>query len=103
LKSYRTALNAITTSCATLEASLPAQPPATLSGDFVVAIDEYAEALSGAPTAPGAPWRLDVDRLAAAEQRIREAARKLGPEDAASRVLVAEIGAITRSLVGISD
>ena len=30
LKSYRTALNAVTTSCATLESSLPAQPPATL-------------------------------------------------------------------------
>jgi uncharacterized membrane protein YccC len=103
LKSYRTALNAITTSCATLESSLPAHPPATLSGDFVVAIDEYAEALSGAPTAPGAPWRIDGDRLAAAEQRIREAARKLGPDDTASRVLVAEIGDITRSLVGITD
>ncbi|MDT5179860.1 MAG: hypothetical protein QOJ95_4058, partial [Mycobacterium sp.] len=39
----------------------------------------------------------------AAEQRIREAARKLGPDDTASRVLVAEIGDITRSLVGITD
>jgi uncharacterized membrane protein YccC len=103
LKSYRTALNAVTTSCATLEASLPAQPSATLSGDFVVAIDEYAEALSGGPAAPGAPWSLDGDRLAAAEQRIREAARHLGPGDTASRVLVAEIGDITRSLVGITD
>jgi uncharacterized membrane protein YccC len=103
LKSYRTALNAVTSSCATLEASLPAQPPATLSGDFVVAVDEYAEALGGAPTPPGAPWRIDGDRVAAAEQRIREAARKLGPDDTASRVLVAEIGDITRSLVGITD
>lgn len=103
LKSYRTALNAITTSCATLESSLPAQPPATLHTDFVVAVDEYAEALSGAPTAPGAPWRIDGDRLAAAEQRIREAGRKLGPADTSSRVLVAEIGDITRSLVGITD
>jgi uncharacterized membrane protein YccC len=103
LKSYRTALNAVTTSCATLEASLPAQPSATLSGDFVVAIDEYAEALSGGPATPGAPWSLDGDRLAAAEQRIREAARHLGPDDTASRVLVAEIGDITRSLVGITD
>ncbi|MDT5311605.1 MAG: hypothetical protein QOE74_625 [Mycobacterium sp.] len=103
LKSYRTALNAVTTSCATLESSLPAQPPATLSGDFVVAIDEYAEALGGAPTTPGAPWRIDGDRVAAAEQRIREAARQLGPDDTASRVLVSEIGDITRSLVGIID
>ena len=103
LKSYRTALNAITTSCATLESNLPAQPPATLHTDFVVAVDEYAEALSGAPTAPGAPWRIDGDRLAAAEQRIREAGRNLGSDDTSSRVLVAEIGDITRSLVGITD
>lgn len=103
LKSYRTALNAITTSCASLESNLPAQPPATLHTDFVVAVDEYAEALSGAPTAPGAPWRIDGDRLAAAEQRIREAGRNLGPDDTSSRVLVAEIGDITRSLVGITD
>lgn len=103
LKAYRTALNAVTTSCATLEASLPAHPSATLSGDFVVAIDEYAEALGGGPATPGAPWRLDGDRVAAAEQRIREAARQLGPEDTACRVLVAEIGDITRSLVGITD
>jgi uncharacterized membrane protein YccC len=103
LKSYRTALNAVTTSCATLESSLPAHPPATLSGDFVVAIDEYAEALCGGPSTPGAPWSIDGDRVAAAEQRIREAARKLGPDDVANRVLVAEIGDITRSLVGITD
>ena len=68
-----------------------------------MAVDEYAEALCGAPTSPGAPWRIDGDRLAAAEQRIREAARHLGPDDTASRVLVAEIGDITRSLVGITD
>ena len=103
LKAYRTALNAVTTSCATLEASLPAQPSAALSTDFVVAVDEYAEALGGGPVSPGSPWRLDGDRVAAAEQRIREAARQLGPEDTASRVLVAEIGDITRSLVGITD
>jgi uncharacterized membrane protein YccC len=103
LKSYRTALNAVTTSCATLEASLPAQPSATLSGDFVAAVDEYAEALCGGPAGAGAPWRIDGDRVAAAEQRIRDAARQLGPDDTASRVLVAEIGDITRSLVGITD
>ncbi len=103
LKSYRTALNAVTSSCATLESSLPAQPSAAVSDDFVVAVDEYAEALCGGPTTPGAPWRIDGDRVAAAEQRIREAARQLGPNDTASRVLVAEIGDITRSLVGITD
>lgn len=103
LKSYRMALNAITTSCATLESNLPAQPSATLSDDFVLAVDEYAEALGGGPTTPGTPWRIDGDRLAAAEQRIREAVRQLGPADTASRVLVAEIADITRSLVGITD
>jgi uncharacterized membrane protein YccC len=101
LKTYRTALNAVTTSCAALESTLPAHPSVTLSGDFVVAIDEYAEALVGGPATPGAPWRIDVDRVTAAEQRVRDAARRLGPNDTASRVLVAEIGDITRSLVGI--
>ena len=103
LKSYRTALNAVTTSCATLETSLPAQPSSTLSSDFVLAVDEYSDALAGGPSTPGAPWRLDRDRLAAAEQRIREAARHLGPADTASRVLVSEISDITRSLAGITD
>ena len=55
------------------------------------------------PATPGAPWHIDGDRLAAAEQRIREAARQLGQDDTASRVLVAEIGDITRTLVGITD
>jgi uncharacterized membrane protein YccC len=103
LKSYRTALNAVTTSCAALESSLPPQPSAGLSIDFVAAVDEYADALIGGPPTPGAPWRIDGDRVAAAEQRIRDAARQLGPEDTASRVLVAEIGDITRSLIGITD
>ncbi|BBZ28685.1 fusaric acid resistance protein [Mycolicibacterium madagascariense] len=103
LKTYRTALNAVTTSCAALEASLPPEPSPALSGDFVVAVDEYADALCGGPTSPGAPWRIDGDRVAAAEQRIREAARQLGPDDTASRVLVAEIGDITKSLIGITD
>jgi hypothetical protein len=69
----------------------------------VAAVDEYAEALCGGPTTPGAPWQINEDRLTAAEQRIREAARQLGHDDTASRVLVAEIGDITRSLVGIRD
>ena len=103
LKTYRTALNAVTTSCAALESSLPPEPSPALSGDFVVAVDEYADALCGGPASPGAPWRIDGDRVAAAEQRIREAARQLGPDDTASRVLVAEIGDITKSLIGITD
>ena len=101
LKTYRSALNAVTTSCATLESSLPPRPSATLSDDFVVAVDEYAEALVGGPAIPGAPWQIAVDRVVAAEHRVRDAARRLGPDDVASRVLVAEIGEITRSLVGI--
>ena len=103
LKTYRTALNAVTTSCAALESSLPPEPSPALSGDFVVAVDEYADALCGGPASAGAPWRIDGDRVAAAEQRIREAARQLGPDDTTSRVLVAEIGDITKSLIGITD
>ena len=103
LKSYRTALNAVTTSCATLESSLPAQPPATLAATSSWRSTSMPRRCAAGPSAPGAPWRIDGDRVAAAEQRIREAAGKLGPDDIASRVLVAEIGDITRSLVGITD
>ena len=100
LRSYRTALNAVTAACAALEASLPAQPSATLSRDFTTAVDSYVEALCGDPPTPGSPWRVDVVRLAEAAQRVR--AELSGNDDATTRVLVTEIGNITTQLGNIS-
>ena len=100
LRSYRTALNAVTAACAALEASLPAQPSATLSRDFTAAVDSYVEALCGDPATPGSPWRVDVVRLAEAAQRVRT--ELSGNDDATTRVLVTEIGTITTQLGNIS-
>lgn len=100
LRSYRTALNAVTAACAALEASLPAQPPSALSRNFVVAVDSYVEALCGDPATPGSAWRVDVAKLTEAAQRVRGELR--GSDDATARVLVAEIGNITTHLVRIS-
>lgn len=95
MRSYRAALNAVTTSCATLEAHLPAHPPATLNREFVAAVDEYVKALSGDPATPAAPWRVDTDALLAAGAGVRQAAALLTDADAAERVLVGEIATIT--------
>jgi uncharacterized membrane protein YccC len=100
LRSYRTALNAVTTSCAALESSLPAQQPSALSRDFVVAVDSCVEALCGDPATPGAPWRVDVIKLTEAAQRVR--GELPGSDDPTARVLVAEIANITNELVRIS-
>jgi hypothetical protein len=40
--------------------------------------------------------------LTAASQQVREQGARLAADNAAARVLVAEVGAITRSLVGIA-
>ena len=85
----------VTTSCATLEANLPAHPPADLDREFVAAVDEYVKALSGDPATPAAPWRVDTDALLAANTGVRTAAALLTDADGAERVLVAEIATIT--------
>ncbi|TQK27358.1 FUSC family protein [Arthrobacter sp. SLBN-53] len=95
MRSYRAALNAVTTSCATLEANLPAHPPVDLNREFVAAVDEYVKALSGDPATPAAPWRVDTDALLAANAGVRTAAALLTDADGAERVLVAEIATIT--------
>jgi uncharacterized membrane protein YccC len=100
LRSYRTALNVVTASCTALETSLPARPPATWDRDFVGAVDEYVQALSGDPVTPGSPWSADVDQLTVAADRVRGA---LPSSDAATaRLLVAEIGTITNQLATIT-
>ena len=53
LRSYRAALNAVTSACTSLESSLPSQSPAALTPDFVAAVDDYVEALRGSTTEPG--------------------------------------------------
>ena len=101
LRSYRAALNAVTSACTSLESSLPSQSPAALTPDFVAAVDDYVEALRGAPPNPALPWTVDVTALTAANQQVREQAARLAG-DGAARVLVAEVATITRSLAAIA-
>ncbi|HEX2285744.1 MAG TPA: FUSC family protein [Mycobacterium sp.] len=101
LRSYRSALNAVTSACTSLESSLPPQPPTALTPEFVAAVDDYVEALRGAPPSPATPWTVDIAALAAANQHVREQAARLPADNGAARVLVAEIATITRSLSGI--
>ena len=101
LRSYRAALNAVTSACTSLESSLPSQSPAALTPDFVAAVDDYVEALRGAPPNPALPWTVDVAALTAADHQVREHAARLAG-DGAARVLVSEVAAITRSLTAIA-
>ena len=101
LRSYRTALNAVTSACTSLERSLPTQSPATLTPDFIAAVDDYVEALRGAPPNPAMPWTVDVAALTAADKLVRAQVGPLAGDNGAARVLVSEIAAITRSLTGI--
>ena len=55
LRSFRAALNAVTSSCTALEQSLPPHPSAALSREFVLAVDDYVEALRGDPPTPATP------------------------------------------------
>jgi uncharacterized membrane protein YccC len=101
LRSYRTALNAVTGACTALESNLPAQPRAALTPEFVAAVDDYVDALRGAPATPATPWTVDIAALTAANQHVREQAAQLPEDNGAARVLVAEVATITRSLSGI--
>jgi uncharacterized membrane protein YccC len=103
LRSYRTALNAVTGACTALEASLPNHPPAALTPEFIAAVDDYVDALRGAPPSPATPWTVDIAALTVANQQVRDRAAGLESQNGAVRVLVAEIGAITRSLTGIGS
>ncbi|MHA3021437.1 FUSC family protein [Mycobacterium sp. BMJ-28] len=99
---YRASLNAVTTSCATLEATLPAHPSPTLDREFISAIDGYVKALMGNPATPAAPWRVDAEQLTAAAVAVRDAAALLRREHGPARVLVAELATITRMVVDIA-
>ncbi|MDF2584004.1 MAG: hypothetical protein K0R33_2647 [Mycobacterium sp.] len=102
MRSYRAALNAVTTSCATLEAHLPAHPPPNLNREFVAAVDDYVKALSGEPATPAAPWSVDTDALLAAGASVRDAASSLTDAHAAERLLVGEIATITAVVTEIA-
>ena len=101
LRSFRAALNAVTSACTALEQSLPPHPSDELTREFVLAVDDYVEALRGDPPTPASPWSVDTAEVAAAYQQLRDAATHIASDGGAARVLVAEIGTITRSLAGI--
>ncbi|MGV9799324.1 FUSC family protein [Mycobacterium sp. NPDC003449] len=102
LRSYRTALNSVTSACTTLENSLPTHPSSALQGEFIAAVDDYVEALRGAPPSPAVPWSLDTVEVTTALRRVHDVASTLAADNGAARILVAELSTITRSLVGIS-
>ena len=101
LRSYRAALNAVTSACTSMEGVYSARTPA-LSPEFVAAVDDYVDALRGEPPSPATPWTVDIAELTAANQLVRDHAGGLAADDGAARVLVAEVTSITRTLVGIA-
>jgi uncharacterized membrane protein YccC len=103
LRSYRAALNAVTSACTSLESSLSSEPSTALTPEFVAAVDDYVDALRGGPPNAAEPWTVDIDELTAANQQVREQGAGLADDNAAARVLVAEVGAITRNLAGIAS
>ena len=102
LRSYRTALNAVTSACTSLEGTLSSEPSTALTPEFVAAVDDYVDALRGARPSAATPWTVDIDELTAANQQVREQGAGLAADNAAARVLVAEVATITRSLAGIA-
>jgi uncharacterized membrane protein YccC len=102
LRSYRTALNAVTSACTSLEGSLASEGSTALTPEFVAAVDDYVDALRGAPPSAATPWTVDIDELTAASQQVREQGARLAADNAGARVLVAEVATITSSLAGIA-
>lgn len=103
LRSYRAALNAVTGTCAALETYVRAVPAKQLDPQFVLAVDEYADALRGETPSAGQAWHIDAAHLTEADQQLRDVAPLLGPDHAAQRVLVAELATITRHLLALAD
>lgn len=101
LRSLRTALNAITGACTTMEESLPAEP-GMLNAQFVAAVDDYIDALRGEPPNPAALWTVDLPELTAADRRVRDVAHTVAGTSSVARVLVTELTTITRSLTAIT-
>lgn len=102
LRSYRSALNSVTSACTTLENSLPTHPSSALHGEFIAAVDDYVEALRGAPPSPAVPWSLDTAEVSAALRRVHNVASTLSADNGAARILIGELTTITRSLQDIA-
>lgn len=102
LRSLRTALNAVTASCTTLEASFPATPAAVWSRELRLAVEEYVEALCGDPPTAASPWTVRTAELTDAAQRLGDAVSRYPSADGSARVLVAEADAIARHLAAIT-
>jgi uncharacterized membrane protein YccC len=102
LRSYRAALNVVTSACTSLEGSLPTQPTTALPREFVAAVDDYVDALRGGPPSPATPWTVDIVELTAANQTVQKQGALLPADKGAARVLVAELATITRSLSDIA-
>jgi uncharacterized membrane protein YccC len=103
LSSYRAALNAVTGACVTLEEQVAKAERETLDPQFVVAVEDYVDALRGDTPSQGQTWNVDARHLAEADQQLRDAATLLGKSDAAQRVLVAETETITRHLLAVES
>lgn len=101
LTSYRAALNAVTGACVTLEEHVAAARPESLDPRFVVAVDDYVDALRGEPPSAGQPWTVDARHLAETDAQLRDAAGLLDRQNTAQRVLLAETETITRHLLGV--
>lgn len=101
LSSYRVALNAVTGACVKLEGQVPSAGHENLDPRFVVAVDDYVDALRGEPPTAGQAWSVDAHQLAEADQQLRAAAGLLGKQDGAQRLLVAETETISRYLLGL--
>ena len=102
LVTYRAGLNAVTGSCAVLETQVAEAQPETLDRRFVVAVDDFVDALRGEIPRAGQAWTIDVAQLKATEQQLRESAALLGKGDIAQRMLVTEVETITRHLFAMA-
>ncbi|MEH3142305.1 MAG: FUSC family protein [Mycobacterium kyogaense] len=103
LRCYRTVLNSITGSCATLEDNLPVDAFPQLHRPFVRAVDEFVEVLCGEPMTATDPWSVDTDELTAAAERVRRSVPGHESVEGSARVLVSEIAAITRALCLVAE
>lgn len=103
LTTYRAGINAVTASCAVLERYVPASRSQTVDRRFVVAVDDFVDALRGEVPRAGQAWTLDATHLVATEQQLRESATYLDKSHVAQRVLVSEIETITRQLMTVAD
>jgi uncharacterized membrane protein YccC len=103
LRCYRTVLNSITGSCATLEDNLPVDAFPQPHRPFIRAVDEYVEVLCGEPLTATDPWSVDTEELTAAAERVRRSVPGHESVEGSARVLVSEIGSITRALCMVAD